>query len=84
MFLEKIFPRGKIEQEVVKQVTEHINLLCTACECFKTALEEQDVNSMRKVIDLEREGDSIRRKIISTIYEGAFLPYLRPELCRFV
>ena len=39
---------------------------------------------MREVIDLEREGDSVRREIISTIYAGAFLPYLRPDLCRFV
>ena len=39
---------------------------------------------MREVIDLEREGDSVRREIIATIYAGAFLPYLRPDLCRFV
>ena len=39
---------------------------------------------MREVIDLEREGDSVRREIIETIYAGAFLPYLRPDLCRFV
>ncbi len=32
---------------------------------------------MRAVIDMEREGDTIRREIISNIYEGAFLPYLR-------
>jgi hypothetical protein len=38
---------------------------------------------MRAVIDMEREGDTIRREIISNIYEGAFLPYLRPDLCRF-
>lgn len=36
------------------------------------------------VADLEREGDSVRREIISTIYEGAFLPFLRTNICRFV
>jgi predicted phosphate transport protein (TIGR00153 family) len=39
---------------------------------------------MRHVADLEREGDSIRREIISDIYEGAFLPYFRSDLCKFV
>jgi hypothetical protein len=39
---------------------------------------------MMDVIELEREGDSVRREVISHIYEGAFLPYLRPDLCKFV
>jgi len=36
------------------------------------------------VADLEREADSIRREIISTIHEGAFLPFIRPNICRFI
>jgi predicted phosphate transport protein (TIGR00153 family) len=36
------------------------------------------------VVELEREADSVRREVISHIYEGAFLPYLRPDLCKFV
>ncbi len=63
---------------------KHIKLLCNACDLFRTAMEKDNRNLMRDVIDLEREGDSIRRDIISLIYEGAFLPYLRPDLCRFV
>jgi predicted phosphate transport protein (TIGR00153 family) len=33
---------------------------------------------------IERAGDNIRRDIISKIYDGAFLPYIRPDLCKFV
>ena len=33
---------------------------------------------------IEREGDAIRRDIISKIYDGAFLHYIRPDLCKFV
>ncbi|MBU4208842.1 MAG: TIGR00153 family protein [Proteobacteria bacterium] len=84
MFLEKILSLSKKEQEVTDNMRKHIKLLCSTCDLFRTALEKDDRNLMRKLIDLERESDSIRREIISKIYEGAFLPYLRPDLCRFV
>jgi hypothetical protein len=84
MIFEKILPLSKKEQKVTGNMRKHIKLLCAACELFRTALAKDDRKLMRNVIDLEREGDSIRREIISIIYEGAFLPYLRPDLCRFV
>jgi predicted phosphate transport protein (TIGR00153 family) len=84
MFLEKVFSRGKKENKVIGDITKQIKLLCTACGFFKTALETNDLNLMRQVMDIERAGDTIRRDIISKIYEGAFLPYLRPDLCKFV
>jgi predicted phosphate transport protein (TIGR00153 family) len=84
MFLEKILSLSKKEQEVTDNMRKHIKLLCSTCDLLKTALEKDDRNLMRNLIDLERESDSIRREIISKIYEGAFLPYLRPDLCRFV
>lgn len=84
MFLDKIFPHGKKERKVVENIREHILLLCAACETFGNAMERHDRKLIRKVIDLEREGDMIRRSIIATIYDGAFLPYLRPDLCGFV
>jgi uncharacterized protein len=84
MILDKILSHGKKEREVTEDIKRHIELLCTACETFRTALERQDRNLFMDVIDLEREGDSIRREVVSHIYEGAFLPYLRPDLCKFV
>ena len=84
MIFEKILSLSKKEQEVTDNMREHIKLLCSACDLFRTALENNDRNLMRNLIDLERESDSIRREIISKIYDGAFLPYLRPDLCRFV
>jgi predicted phosphate transport protein (TIGR00153 family) len=84
MIFEKILSLGKTEQEVTDNMRKHIKLLCSTCDLFRTALEKDDRNLMRNLIDLERESDSIRREIISKIYEGAFLPYLRPDLCRFV
>lgn len=84
MFFKQIFSFGKKEQKVVDHINNHIKLLCTACDSFLTAFEKNDSNFMRKVIDLERDGDFIRRKIISEIYDGAFLPYFRPNLCKFV
>jgi predicted phosphate transport protein (TIGR00153 family) len=83
-FLKKALSLGKQEQKVVEKMRSHITLLCSACDCFKNALESESKNLMRDVADLEREGDSIRREIISDIYEGAFLPYFRPDLCKFV
>jgi predicted phosphate transport protein (TIGR00153 family) len=84
MFLKKILSYGKKEDQVIENVKEHLRLLCLAFESFYSGIRNNDSSKMREVIDLEREGDSIRREIISTIYAGAFLPYLRPDLCRFV
>jgi predicted phosphate transport protein (TIGR00153 family) len=84
MILDKILSHGKKEREVTEDIRRQIKLLCTACDIFRTALEKQDRNLVLDVIELEREGDSIRREVISHIYEGAFLPYIRPDLCKFV
>jgi hypothetical protein len=83
MFLKKIFDYGKQEERVIENIKRHLKLLCDACNSFHRAMEENDKNLVREVVDSEREGDSIRREIISNIYAGAFLPYLRPDLCRF-
>lgn len=84
MLLEKVFSGGKAEQKVIENIKKHIRTLCSASDCFKKAIEGHDKDLMFCVPDLEREGDAIRREIISTIYEGAFLPFLRPNICRFV
>jgi len=84
MVLEKEFFGGKTEHKVIEDIKRHITILQSACEVFKEALERQDKKLMSGVADLEREGDAIRREIISNIYEGAFLPFLRPNICRFV
>jgi predicted phosphate transport protein (TIGR00153 family) len=81
--IEKVFG-GKTEQKVIENIKRHLKTLYSASECFKKALEEWNKDQLYCVIDLEREGDSIRREIISNIYEGAFLPFLRPNICRFV
>lgn len=82
--LEKVFFGGKAEQKVIENIKKHIKTLSSACEVFKDALSKHNKELMLSVADLEREGDSIRREIVSNIYEGAFLPFLRPNICRFV
>ncbi|MCG6918224.1 MAG: TIGR00153 family protein [Deltaproteobacteria bacterium] len=84
MLLKKILSYGKQEDRVIENVKKHLHLLRLAFESFYSGIKKNDSSMMREVIDLEREGDSVRREIISTIYAGAFLPYLRPDLCRFV
>lgn len=81
--LKKVFG-GNTEQKVIDNIKRHMQILFSASECFKKGLEDWDKDQMYCVSDLEREGDSIRREIISTIYEGAFLPFLRTNICRFV
>ena len=84
MLFEKVFFGGKTEQKVIENIKRHIKILCSASDCFKKAIEECNKDLMFCVPDLEREGDSIRREIVSNIYEGAFLPFLRSNICRFV
>jgi hypothetical protein len=82
--LEKVLFGGKKEHKVIEKIKKHIQILIAASDCFKKAIEAHDREQLYCVPDLEREADSIRREIVSTIYEGAFLPYLRSNLCRFV
>jgi hypothetical protein len=84
MFLNKMFSHGRKEQRVISRIGDHIGLLCEACATFHQAIGIRDRSLARKVPDMEREADVIRREIIAMIYEGAFLPYLRPDLCKFV
>ena len=83
MLLKKLFVPGKKESVVLEAFTRHLKLLCSALDVFRKAIEKQDKELMHTIIELEREADAIRRDIIANIYEGAFLPYLRPNLCRF-
>ena len=82
--LRRIFSQEKKEQVVIGKIKDHIQLLVTACEKFHDGLLRKDNAPIRDAVNLEREGDAVRREIIANIYEGAFLPYLRPDLCRFV
>jgi predicted phosphate transport protein (TIGR00153 family) len=84
MALERLFSKGKKEQRVLEGMRRHIVLLCTACGHVKGSLETEDRRILQHVARLENDGDAIRREIIASIHEGAFLPYLRPDLCRFV
>lgn len=81
--LNKVFGGGT-EQRVIDNIKKHMRILLSASECFKKGVENWDEEQMYCVADLEREGDGIRREIISTIYEGAFLPFLRTNICRYV
>ena len=84
MIFDRILSHGRKEREVVEDIKRHIELLCSACDTFRNSLEKRDKNLLWAVVELEREADSVRREVISHIYEGAFLPYLRPDLCKFV
>ncbi len=81
--LKRVFG-GNTEQKVIDSIKKHMQILYSASECFKKGLQGWDKDQMYCVANLEREGDSVRREIISTIYEGAFLPFLRTNICRFV
>ncbi len=81
---KKSFWGGSKEVEVIKKIKKHISILCSTCQTFKNALETEDEELIFMVFDLEREADIVRREIIAHIYEGAFLPFLRPNLCQFV
>jgi len=78
-----LFSHGKKERRTLENLRKHVKLLSSACDVLRRALETEDRGLAVTVIDMEREGDAIRREIMANIYEGAFLPYLRPNLYRF-
>jgi len=81
---DKFISGGKLEKKVIESIKIHLKTLCSATECFRQAISTTDKDSTFCVSQLEREADSIRREIIATIHQGAFLPFIRPNICRFI
>lgn len=84
MFLRKLIGHGNLERDVVQDMERHIQVLASGCDAFHTALKNDNRKEMLRVKEAEREADIVRRDIVDKIFKGAFLPYLRPELARFV
>ncbi len=82
--LEKLFGGGKLEKKVLENIKNYLKTLYSAVECFKNTLVTENIEGTYCVDALEREADSLRREIIATIYEGAFLPYIRTNICNFI
>ena len=82
--LEKFFGGGKLEKKALESIKNYLQIFISAQECLKNLFLTENLEKSYCIENLEREADSIRRKIISTIYEGAFLPYIRPNLCAFI
>ncbi|MGQ9669773.1 MAG: DUF47 family protein [Desulfosoma sp.] len=72
------------EEAALKAMHEHLQLMCVANEALAALINSEEASQVEAIYDLEREGDLVRRRALSIIFEGAFLPYLRPSLCRFV
>jgi hypothetical protein len=76
--------RNNIEKQVIENVKEHMKILYSAASVFREAIEKDNKDLMLSISAMEKEADIIKRKIISDIYEGAFFPYQRPNVLRFV
>ncbi|HAA84268.1 MAG: Uncharacterized protein XD67_1181 [Thermodesulfobacterium commune] len=82
--LEKLLGGGKLEKKAITQIQEYLKTLCAATECLKETLLQESFEQTYCIENFEREADSLKREIIGIIYEGAFLPYIRPNLCNFI
>lgn len=84
MFFKKLIGHGDLEKNVIQGMIRHVHFLTVGCDAFLEAMEEQNTQGMLLVREIEREADVLRRDIVQMIYKGAFLPYIRPELSRYV
>ncbi len=82
--LERFLSSGKLEKKVIGKIKDYLNTLCSATQCLKGVLINEKIEETYCIESLEREADYLKREIISLIYEGAFLPYIRPNLCAFI
>ncbi len=78
--LKKFMLGGEKEREVVEKFKEHISLIVEASEVFKVSLENRDKSTVYEVCEVEKYGDAIRRETLQKLFEGAFIPGLRPYL----
>jgi len=75
---------GKLEKKALENIKNYLQIFISAQKCLKTLFLTEDLEKSYCIENLEREADYVKREIISTIYEGAFLPYIRPNLCTFI
>ncbi|MGQ9748535.1 DUF47 family protein [Desulfosoma sp.] len=66
------------EEAALKAMHEHLQLMCVANEALAALINSEEASQVEAIYDLEREGDMVRRRALSIIFEGAFLPYLGP------
>jgi len=81
---DRLFKAGRLEKKVIEQMDKYLNTLYLAVECLNSVLIKDEENETYCIESLEREADVLKREIISTAYEGAFLPYIRQGLCNFI
>lgn len=74
----------KAEERVINEIAQMMNLAFSSCETLKKAVEDRNKVLLEEVFRFERDGDEIRRNVTKEIYQGAFLPYLRPNILRLV
>lgn len=84
MMIDKLLGTGKTEKKVIEKIKKYMKLLCNSAECLIDTFRNYDLDGTYCVGNFEREADIIKREIIGLIYEGAFLPYIRPNLLRFI
>ncbi len=77
--IKKFMLGGEKEREVIERFREHISLIAEASEIFKTAIEKGDRDIVPEVCEIERYGDALRRETLLKLFEGAFIPVLRPN-----
>lgn len=70
----------RAEERVIDYLQKMVKLTFSACYNLRKGILENDYNYLEEVSRIEREGDELRRLIGSEIFEGAFLPYLRPNI----
>jgi len=84
MILEKIFSHGKKERQVTEDIEGTSSFFARPVRSSKTPWNAMIAISCMKWLGLKERRMPVRRDVISHIYEGAFLPYIRPDLCKFV
>jgi len=70
----------RAEERVIDYLQKMVKLTFSACHNLRKGILEKDYTYLEEVSRIEREGDELRRLIGSEIFEGAFLPYLRPNI----
>lgn len=79
------------EDTVEKSIDTLLGKIGECLQCFVDTLDAhlagdaEKARSLWQQVDaLESEADAVRRGIVKTLYEGAFLPLTREDLMRFV
>ncbi len=85
MIFKNLLKLGDLEKKTNSLILEYLEFLEKGAHCLRKGITKKiSFLSKECLFSIERAADSKKKEIIETMYQGAFLPYVRTTICSFI